>query len=48
MTKAITGSDKATLGAALRLLDIDLHPALRSAFSSLYGYTSDTGGIRHA
>ncbi len=25
-----------------------LHPALKSAFSSLYGYTSDTGGIRHA
>ena len=28
--------------------EIQLHPALRTAFSSLYGYTSDEGGIRHA
>ncbi|GAI53088.1 unnamed protein product, partial [marine sediment metagenome] len=27
---------------------IDLHPALEKAFDSLYGYTSDEGGIRHA
>ena len=26
----------------------ELHPALREAFSSLYGYTSDEQGIRHA
>ena len=25
-----------------------LHPALKSALSKLYGYTSDAGGIRHA
>jgi AbiJ N-terminal domain 4 len=25
-----------------------IHPALKNAFSSLYGYTSDAGGIRHA
>ena len=25
-----------------------LHPALKDAFSRLYGYTSDEGGIRHA
>jgi hypothetical protein len=45
-----TGSDKGTLGQLLKLLDdqISLHPALRSAFSSLYGYTSDASGIRHA
>jgi hypothetical protein len=28
--------------------EIGLHPALRTAFSSLYGYTSDEDGIRHA
>lgn len=48
LTKAITGNDKATLGAALKMLEAELHPALTKAFSSLYGYTSDTGGIRHA
>ena len=25
-----------------------IHGALKSAFSSLYGYTSDSGGIRHS
>jgi len=25
-----------------------MHSALKSAFSSLYGYTSDADGIRHA
>jgi AbiJ N-terminal domain 4 len=41
-------SDK--LGVILKELEQlkILHPALKSAFSSLYGYTSDTGGIRHA
>jgi hypothetical protein len=24
-----------------------LHGALKTAFSALYGYTSDSGGIRH-
>ena len=28
--------------------EIALHPALRTAFSNLYGYTSDQDGIRHA
>jgi len=27
---------------------IELHPALKSSFSSLYGYTNDADGIRHA
>lgn len=42
--------EKRTLGQLLKQLEdeIHLHPALKSAFSSLYGYTSDEGGIRHA
>ena len=41
------GDERGTLGQLLKKLD-GIHPALRSAFSSLYGYTSDEGGIRHA
>lgn len=47
----ITNDDKATLGKALNKLQengLNLHPAMRKAFSELYGYTSDQGGIRHA
>jgi hypothetical protein len=46
----ITGYKDATLGKALSLIDkkITLHGALKNAFSSLYGYSSDSGGIRHA
>ncbi|MFP6582880.1 MAG: hypothetical protein VCD00_10035 [Candidatus Hydrogenedentota bacterium] len=46
----VTGEEKGTLGQLLKKLeeDIDLHPALKEAFSSLYGYTSDEGGIRHS
>ena len=42
--------DKADLDAALRVLEkrIKLHGALKKAFNSLYGYTSDANGIRHA
>ena len=45
----ITTGSKATLGQALKALDdkTKVHPALRNAFSSLYGYTSDADGIRH-
>ncbi|MEE1962000.1 hypothetical protein V1387_04830 [Allomuricauda taeanensis] len=40
---------KATLGDALNILEreYNLHPALKKSFNSLYGYTSDAGGIRH-
>lgn len=47
---AITVGEKGTLGQLIKKLEdeIGLHPALKSAFSSLYGYTSDESGIRHA
>ena len=45
--KEVTGKPKATLGDALKEIK-NLHPALKSALSSLYGYTSDTEGIRHS
>lgn len=46
----ITGDKNATLGNALKKIEKDykLHKALKSAFSSLYGYASDSGGIRHS
>jgi hypothetical protein len=46
----VTGTSKATLGQALKVIDTEapLHGALRSAFEKLYGYTSDADGIRHA
>ena len=39
-----------TLGPALNSLEKTgtLHPALKGAFSKLYGYTSDEQGIRHS
>lgn len=44
------GAEKGTLGQLIKKLEdeIGLHPALRASFSSLYGYTSDEDGIRHA
>lgn len=40
---------KATLGDALKKIEEThpLHPCLKEAFSKLYGYTNDAGGIRH-
>ncbi|KIC00672.1 hypothetical protein OA88_18130 [Flavobacterium sp. JRM] len=48
--KIITGDNSETLGKALNEIEksFNLHRALKSAFSSLYGYASDTGGIRHS
>ncbi|WP_292793178.1 AbiJ-NTD4 domain-containing protein [Nostoc sp. NMS7] len=50
LAKAITGKPKATLGEALKVLEVSnkLHPALKNSFLNLYGYTSDEGGIRDA
>lgn len=42
---------EATLGKMLKKLEdngIEIHSALKSAFNTLYGYTSDANGIRHA
>ena len=50
MCKIFTNNPKTTLGEALNKLEKEhgLHPAMKKSFSSLYGYTSDEGGIRHA
>jgi hypothetical protein len=47
---AISGDPKATLGMALNKIECShkLHPAFKKALSNLYGYTSDSDGIRHA
>lgn len=46
----VSKDPKATLGKALKVIEdaVGLHPALKSGFSSIYGYTSAEGGIRHA
>ncbi|MCF6328062.1 MAG: hypothetical protein L3J21_12365 [Devosiaceae bacterium] len=48
--KEVTGDRKATLGTALSKLEKAraLHEALKKGFSSLYGWTGDSDGIRHA
>ena len=48
----ITGAEgaTATLGSTLKKLKecgVNIHPAMENAFKQLYGYTSDSGGIRH-
>lgn len=43
----ITGVTTATLGEALKKIP-GLHPALKQSLLTLYGYTSDGDGIRHA
>jgi len=46
----ITDNPKATLGNALKVIERKhaLHSALKTSFSNLYGYSSDSGGIRHS
>jgi AbiJ N-terminal domain 4 len=50
LCRLITGDPTATLGKALARIEsrIALHGAFKQALSSLYGYTSDAQGIRHA
>lgn len=50
LCKLITGDKNATLGLALKKIEAThkIHPALHKSFSLLYGYTSDSDGIRHA
>lgn len=50
LAKQVSSNKKATLGEVLKELEKvnKLHPALKNAFSSLYGYTNDAKGIRHA
>ena len=50
LCKIICKDEKATLGAALKILERKrkLHSALKTALTSLYGYTNDADGIRHA
>ena len=50
---AIVLGRRGTLGELLKSIDDKLpdealHPALKGALNKLYGYTSDSGGIRHA
>lgn len=50
MCALITGQSKSDLTGALQKLEktSHLHPSLKRAFANLYGYTSDSNGIRHA
>lgn len=50
IAKIITNKPQATLGDALKVLEKSgkIHKALKNGFSSLYGFTSDEGGVRHA
>jgi hypothetical protein len=51
MARIITDKESATLGDALKTIEdkgITIHPALKKAFLSLYGYTSDESGVRHS
>ena len=50
LVKIITNSPEDTLGEALKIIEAkhSIPKSLKSAFSSLYGYTSSSGGIRHS
>ncbi len=52
MSQVVTGAPRATLGQAIKKIEdktgIPLPQALQEAFSKLYGWTSDSQGIRHA
>lgn len=50
VVQSLTGDPHAELGKAMRLLEREapVHGAFAAALRSLYGYTSDADGIRHA
>jgi hypothetical protein len=51
MCRIIVGDSSTTLGAALKRLKnrgIELPSAMEKSWGSMYGYTSDQGGIRHS
>lgn len=50
LAKIIVKNDKTTLGHALKEIEKNhkIPGSLKAAFSALYGYTSDEGGIRHS
>jgi len=50
ISKVLSSGSKHSLGSALDKIKgkIKLHPALEKGFKQIYGYTSDTDGIRHA
>lgn len=50
IAQIISQNHKAELGQALKIIEqsVGLHGALKKGFMSIYGYTSDEGGIRHA
>jgi hypothetical protein len=50
LCQKILNKDKVTLGDAIGQIEkqFPIHPALKSSIKSLYGYTSDGDGIRHA
>ncbi|MGE0498123.1 MAG: AbiJ-NTD4 domain-containing protein [Ramlibacter sp.] len=50
VAKILAKNEKATLDEALKTISFksDVHPALKGAFSKLYGYASDSDGVRHA
>jgi len=50
IARHISQNDKATLGDALKIIEKrdGMHPALKDSFIKLYGYTSDSNGIRHS
>jgi hypothetical protein len=50
LCQKITGDDSAELGKALKKIGdkITIHAALQQGFIKIYGWTSDSDGIRHA
>jgi len=50
MCRIISKNEKATLSDALKVIEktAKVHPALKEAFLKIYGYSSDSDGIRHS